>query len=306
MRFLDVKTDYAFKRVFGAQESAPILISFLNAVLEYEGEHRIVSLEIIDPYQAPKLAGMKDTFVDVKAKLANGKNVIIEMQVVHSKNIEQRILYNAAKQYANQLQRGEDYHLLNPVIALTLVDFTLFEDIESYLSRFVLIEKETLVKYTDDVELVFIELPKFTKTEDELVSVEDKWLYFIKHAGHLTAIPQSLNEPCIVDAFGRINEAALTPEELELQQKRHEFIQIQRTSIELAEEKGRAEGREEGLEEGIEIGVEQGRAEGLEEGIEKGALLAKQAIARNLLDVLDDATIAAKTGLSLEQVAALR
>lgn len=104
MKFLDVKTDYAFKRVFGAEESVPLLISFLNAVLEYEGEHRIVSLEILDPYQAPKLAGMKDTFVDVKAKLANDKRVIIEMQVVHSKNIEQRILYNAAKQYANQLK----------------------------------------------------------------------------------------------------------------------------------------------------------------------------------------------------------
>lgn len=163
MRFLDVKTDYAFKRVFGAEESKPILISFLNAVLEYEGEYRIVSLEIIDPYQAPKLAGMKDTFVDVKAKLANGKRIIIEMQVVYVKNIEQRVLYNAAKQYANQLQKGEDYHLLNPVIALTIVDFILFEDINSTISRFQLREKETLVKYSDDVELVFIELPKFTK-----------------------------------------------------------------------------------------------------------------------------------------------
>jgi predicted transposase/invertase (TIGR01784 family) len=282
MKFLDVKTDYAFKRVFGATESVPLLISFLNAVLEYEGEHRIVTLEILDPYQAPKLAGMKDTFVDVKAKLANDKNVIIEMQVVHSKNIEQRILYNAAKQYANQLQRGEDYHLLNPVIALTIVDFELFDDIPSHLSRFQLIEKETLVKYTDDVELVFIELPKFTKTEQDLDSIEDKWIYFIKNAGKLSAIPQSLNEPCIIDAFERINEAAMTAEELEIQQKRHAFIQIQRTGLELAEEKGRAEG--------IELGKQERELE----------------IARNLLDVLDDATIALKTGLTVEQIQSLR
>jgi predicted transposase/invertase (TIGR01784 family) len=299
MRFLDVKTDYAFKRVFGAQESVPILISFLNAVLEYEDEHRIESLKIIDPYQAPKLAGMKDTFVDVKAKLFNKKNIIIEMQVVHSKNIEQRILYNAAKQYANQLQRGEDYHLLNPVIALTLVDFTLFDEIESYLSRFQLIEKETLVKYTDDVELVFIELPKFTKTEPELLTIEDKWLYFIKHAADLSAIPQSLNEPCIVDAFSRINEAALTPDELELQQKRHAFIQIQRTGLELAEEKGEARG----IGIGIEMGIEKGR----EEGREEGELKAKQEIAQGMLSKkLDIDLIVQLTGLTLEQVSALR
>ncbi len=286
MKFLDVKTDYAFKRVFGATESVPLLISFLNAILEYEGEHRIVSLEILDPYQAPKLAGMKETFVDVKAKLANKKSVIIEMQVVHSKNIEQRILYNAAKQYANQLQRGEDYHLLNPVIALTIVDFKLFDDIATHLSRFQLIEKETLVKYTDDVELVFVELPKFTKSEEQLETIEDKWIYFIQNAGSLTTIPQTLNEPCIVDAFERINEAAMTPEELELQQKRHAFIQIQRSGLELAEEKGRAEG----LEAGIELGKQE----------------EKLDIARNLLDVLDDATIALKTGLTVEQITALR
>ncbi len=290
MKFLDVKTDYAFKRVFGATESVPLLISFLNAILEYEGEHLIVSLEILDPYQAPKLAGMKDTFVDVKAKLANKKSVIIEMQVVHSKNIEQRILYNAAKQYANQLQRGEDYHLLNPVIALTIVDFKLFDDIATHLSRFQLIEKETLVKYTDDVELVFVELPKFTKSEQQLETIEDKWIYFIQNAGSLTTIPQTLNEPCIVDAFERINEAAMTPEELELQQKRHAFIQIQRTGLELAEEKGRAEGIELGKQEGIELGKQERELE----------------IARNLLDVLDDATIAVKTGLTVEQIQSLR
>jgi predicted transposase/invertase (TIGR01784 family) len=282
MRFLDVKTDYAFKRVFGAEESKPILISFLNAVLEYEGEYRIASLEIVDPYQAPKLAGMKDTFVDVKAKLANGKRVIIEMQVVYVKNIEQRVLYNAAKQYANQLQKGEDYHLLNPVIALTIVDFILFDDISSTVSRFQLREKETLVKYSDDVELVFIELPKFTKDETALTSIEDKWIYFVKNAGNLHAIPESLNEPCIVDAFSRINEAAMTAEELDLQWRRHDFIHAQRTSIELAEEKGEARGRQEGRQE---------------------ALLD---VACNLLDVLDDETIALKTGLTIAQISMLR
>ncbi len=210
--------------------------------------------------------------------------VIIEMQVVHSKNIEQRILYNAAKQYANQLQRGEDYHLLNPVIALTLVDFVLFDDIASHLSRFQLIEKETLLKYSDDVELVFIELPKFIKTEQELENIEDKWLYFIKNAGKLNTIPNSLNEPCIIHAFERINEATMTEAELELQQKRHAFIQIQRTGLELAEEKG--------IAKGIELGMQQGMQEGILQ------------VARNMLaNGLEPALVAQLTGLTPQQLA---
>ena len=83
MRFLDIKTDYAFKKVFGSNQSKDILISFLNAILEYD----IEDLTIEDPYNVPKLAGMKDTAVDVKATLRNKKKVIIEMHDGKVKNI---------------------------------------------------------------------------------------------------------------------------------------------------------------------------------------------------------------------------
>lgn len=81
MRFLDVKTDFAFKKVFGSERSKSLLINFLNALLEYEGEYAITDLTIIDPYQAPVIQGMKDTYVDVKAVLANGKQIIIDQQL---------------------------------------------------------------------------------------------------------------------------------------------------------------------------------------------------------------------------------
>jgi hypothetical protein len=91
MRFLDVKTDFAFKKVFGSQQSKPVLIDFLNAMLDYSGEFAIADLEIVDPYQIPLIKGMKDSFVDVKARLANGSRVIIEMQVLNVEGFEQRI-----------------------------------------------------------------------------------------------------------------------------------------------------------------------------------------------------------------------
>ncbi|MEW6620481.1 MAG: PD-(D/E)XK nuclease family transposase, partial [bacterium] len=69
MRFLDVKTDYAFKKVFGSQGSKDILISFLNSVIDFKETEKIVDLVIVDPYQIPLIKGMKDTYVDVKAKL---------------------------------------------------------------------------------------------------------------------------------------------------------------------------------------------------------------------------------------------
>ncbi|MDD4929804.1 MAG: Rpn family recombination-promoting nuclease/putative transposase [Gallionella sp.] len=279
MRFLDVKTDYAFKRVFGSEGSKPILVGFLNAMLEYDGERAIVDLTIVDPYQIPMLKGMKDTFVDVKAILASGKHVIIEMQVLNVAGFEKRILHNAAKQYATQLQKGEDYTLLNPVIALTFTDFSMFDDSAEYISRFRLVERNRFIEYGDDVELIFVELPKFTLELQNLHSIQDKWIYFIKNAGSLEYIPDNLaSDPCINEAFTQINEAAMTREELEIQFKRRDFIIMQRGSLMLAETRG------------------------MEKGMEK----AREEVARKLLDILDDATIADKTGLSVDQVRQLR
>ena len=254
MQFLDVKTDFAFKKVFGSQQSKPVLIDFLNAMLDYSGDYAIADLEIVDPYQIPLIKGMKDSFVDVKARLANGSRVIIEMQVLNVEGFEQRILFNAAKQYSSQLQKSEHYRLLNPVIALTFTDFILFkDDATQVLSRFKLMEKQRLVEYGDDNELVFVELPKFTLTLEQLTNIQQQWIYFVKNAGKLNFIPESLNTPSLRQAFDIINEASLSAEELEAQHKRHDFIILQRDSLTKARSDGREQGREEGREEGQQI-----------------------------------------------------
>jgi predicted transposase/invertase (TIGR01784 family) len=245
MQFLDVKTDYAFKKVFGSEQSKSILMSFLNALLDFNGE-KITELTIVDPYQIPLLQGMKDTFVDVKAVLSNKTNVIIEMQVLNVEGFEKRILYNAAKSYSTQLLKGEKYHLLNPVVALTITDFVMFDDLKEIISTFKLLEKNHLINYSDDIQLVFVELPKFNKSDQELTNITDKWIYFIKNAGSLEYIPETLqNNQEIQQAFTIANTASLSRTELELQEKRHDFIRLQQGSIELAHSQGGLSQREE-------------------------------------------------------------
>ncbi|MGB7518562.1 MAG: Rpn family recombination-promoting nuclease/putative transposase [Spirulinaceae cyanobacterium] len=82
MRFVNPKTDFAFKKIFGSENSKNILISFLNALL-YEGQDIIQDLEIIETYSAGKVATLKDSYLDVKARISDGTNVIIEMQVIN-------------------------------------------------------------------------------------------------------------------------------------------------------------------------------------------------------------------------------
>jgi len=287
MRFLNIQTDYAFKKVFGSRESKNILKSFLNATLELPLP--IEDLIIVDPYNVPKLQGMKESAVDVKATLSDNSIVIIEMQILNHDGFESRILYNVAKNYANQLDKSDKYRMLNPVIALTLVNFKMFE-FEKYKSVFKLIEKSNFTEYKDDIQLIFIELPKFTKHLDECETIEEKWIAFIKEARDMSVIPQSLEDINLKRAFEMANTASLTKEELEIQEKREEFLYIQKNSIEKAQR--------EALELGLEKGLERGREEGIR--------LEKLNIARNLLDILDNETIALKTGLSVDEIEGLR
>ncbi len=229
MQFLDVRTDFAFKKVFGSIESKEILISFLDAIIVFPDDQKIKDITIVDPYSIPMIKGMKDTFVDVKAVLENGKTVIVEMQVLNHDGFEKRILYNAAKNYSAQLKKGEKYHLLNPVI--------------------------------------------------------EQWLYFLKHAGELSYIPDDIDIE-IQKALNIANKACMSKEELEVQHKRKDFIYIQKASISLAERTGMKKGMKTGMKRGIEQ--------------------EKLHIAKNLLDILDDETIALKTGLSVETIASLR
>ncbi len=144
--FINPKTDFAFKKIFGSKKSKDILISFLNAML-YEGNAAIADLEILDPYQAPRIKGIKDSFLDVKATLQDKRTVIIEMQVLNVLGFEKRVLYNAvvgANGHSPLQNVGEDYTLLNPVIALTITDFEMFPQSPKVISSFALREKEEL------------------------------------------------------------------------------------------------------------------------------------------------------------------
>lgn len=249
MRFLNPKTDFAFKKIFGSEESQDILISFLNAILGLQAPYRILEVTILDPYLAPKIRGMKDTYLNVRARDEAGKSYIIEMQVLNVAGFEKRVLYNACKAYAGQIQQGEDYHLLTDVIAITITDFIMFPELDCLLNKFKLRAAAGEV-YTDDLELVFAELPKFTKSDIELETLLDRWYYFLKHAEDLEAVPETLKtDPAILHAFELANKAGLTSEELEDQERREIYIQDQRGAIQLAEQRAHALGREEGREQ---------------------------------------------------------
>ncbi|MEQ9553822.1 MAG: Rpn family recombination-promoting nuclease/putative transposase [Coleofasciculus sp. G3-WIS-01] len=255
MTFINPKTDFAFKKIFGSTDSKDILISFLNALL-YEGNSTIEDLEIIDPYLPPSIPGLKDTFLDVKAKITGNKIVIIEMQVLNVVAFDKRVVFNAAKTFATQLKSGEGYSRLNPVIALTITDFQMFPHRNKVISRFTFADMEDLFIYPEHpLELVFVELPNFQKDLNELETLTDKWIYFMKQTSNLDSVPETMDEVAAIQkAFRIANQANLSLEELETLEKQQMFLEDQQGAI------------LKGLEQGRQQGLEQGRQQGKQEG----------------------------------------
>lgn len=225
MRFISPKTDFAFKKIFGSSDSKEILISFLNALL-YAGESKIQDLEIIDPYSSGTAVGLKDTYLDVKAQLDTHEIVIIEMQVLSVSAFDKRVVYNAAKTYATQLKSGEGYFKLKPVIALTITDFIMFDRHDRVISKYRFKDLEDSIEYrTHELELVFVELPKFKKNLDQLEQLADKWIYFVKNAPDLEIIPEPMQVvPELNKAMNIANRANLAVKDLEDLEKREMFF----------------------------------------------------------------------------------
>lgn len=294
MNFADPKNDIAFKKIFGNEQHKNILISFLNSVLDFQNEKTIVEVELANPYQVPRIPELKETILDIKATNKNGENFIVEMQKKDLGDFTKRSLYYTSKAYIAQLPKGNDYTRLKKVYFIGILNFNIFESKE-FISRHLIINQETNTQDIKDFEFTFLELPKFKKELNELDSVLDKWVYFLKYASDLTIVPKEYEKISeFKEAFEIATQTAWNKKELEV----YDYITLKEfdelNALQTAEKKG--------IEKGIKKGIEKG----IKKGIEKGIKNTQVEIAKNaLLEGVDVKTVALITGLSEEFIQTL-
>ncbi len=214
MKFVDIKNDVAFRKIFGDENKKVIIISFLNAVMHLEGKKRIDDISISNPYQMPILPNLKASIIDIKAKDKNDNTFIVEMQVADIIGMDKRLLYYTSKEYSQQIVSGEKYTELNPVIFIGIFDFK-FTLGSEYLSHHTICNVKTGEQIIKDMNFYFIELPKFLKQPDDLDNVTDKWIYFIKEAENIEVIPENIDDEGLKEAYEYANKNTWTKEELD-------------------------------------------------------------------------------------------
>ena len=251
--FADPRTDFTFKRIFGAQDHKGVLIHFLNAILKLPKERLIVDVTHVPHDQVPPIDELKYSIVDVKCVDSLDNSYIIEMQIAHHDGFEARVVYNAAKAFSSQLKKAGDYASLCDVYGITICDFVLWPEKDvPMLSHWRMTEKSSGVPGLSQIQHVFLELPKYAAGENPKL-ITDKWAYFFREADNFRVIPPALQDEPFQEAFDVLTTSKFSVKDLEAYEKSLDRDRVTRGIY--------RKGQQEGIAEGMVLGEAKGKAE---------------------------------------------
>jgi len=271
-------SDVVFKYLFGAKSSTEILRAFINAVQRHAGMEEFTSLEIINPIGEREYYSAKPTIIDIKAKSSDGTVVNVEVQVRSQSEYGERSLYYWAHSYSEQIEEGDKYTKLMPVVSVSVLNFNLFPDSISYHSTFQLRESSNPeVCLTDDCVMHYLELKKLP--HDDRSDLAD-WLYALKHLDELEGpmivlLKKNHSIQELADRYYRYekdSEARMAYKaRMKEQADNAQFLwDAQVKGLQEGREAGLAAGLAEGMAQGKAQGIAQGKAQGIAEGIALG------------------------------------
>ena len=260
-QYLDPKNDLTFKRVFG--EHKHLCISLINSMLPLEKP--IVSIEYQTGELIPELTEvLRHTIVDVRCVDEVGKQFIVEMQMYWSESFKSRVLLNASKAYVMQLDKAEDFELLQPVYALNFVNDTFEKSPEmadEYYHYYKIVNIRNTEKQIKGLEFLFVELPKFTPQNRAEKKLHDLWLRFLTEVNENTReVPKELLDNELTrEAVQYMEKAAYTKEQLATYDKWKIAVMSERSALKDAKIEGLMEGKIEValnlLKEGVPIKI---------------------------------------------------
>ena len=209
-KYINLMVDWSFKRVFGTEVNKDILIEFLKVIFP---QFAITDITYIPTEQLGIMEEDRKAIFDVLCKTEDGKTFLVEMQRGAQEHFFERALYYTSfpimkqgkKAIAKEDEKGKDPwdFSLDGVFFLGVLDFK-YEQDEMTEHRYQLLETKTLKRMTDKLEFMFVEVAKFDKSEDELETDLDKWLYLLKNMSTLLERPAALRDR----VFGRLFDVA--------------------------------------------------------------------------------------------------
>ncbi|WP_410986523.1 Rpn family recombination-promoting nuclease/putative transposase [Bacillus cereus] len=262
---VNLRVDYAFKRLFGVEGNEDILIGFLNAVLQSSIDEEITSLHLEDPHLPREQKDDKLSILDLRATLNSGIKINIEIQVRDKKDMIERSLFYWSGMYYSQMTQGMKYTELRPTICINIVDFILFPEEKEFHNVNTVMNIKSKRIITENMQLHFLEIPKVIQEwqgermdpwEDSLA----RWLLlFPAHEDErLTTILEAIameKDPVLKKAIEDWERLSSDKEFLRLYWAREKEIKDRISEIETAEEKAAKEAKIQLIQNMIKVGV---------------------------------------------------
>ena len=290
-RYISLLTDFGFKRIFGSAPNKELLINFLNSL--FDGAQVIKDVKYLNNEHIGDVYAERKAIFDVYCEGENDEKFIVEMQNASQKYLKDRTVFYSTYPIREQAPKGDWDFKLDPVYTVALVNYEMNEeafDQQAISHQVQLCDTATKRVFYDKLEFIYVEVTKFNKTEDELVTLYDKWIYALKNLAKLTDRPAALRDKIFDRLFQVAEIARFTPTELREYEDSLKAYRDIKNSIDSARREGRAEGH----------------AEGLAEGLAEGHAEEKKVIARKMKSRGFSATdISEMTGLAEEEIEAL-
>ncbi len=213
-RYINPYTDFGFKKLFGTELNKDLLISFLNAL--FNDKLEITDLTYLNSEHLGEGITDRKAVFDVYCQLSNGSRIIVEMQKAEQLYFKDRSIYYSTYPIREQAPKGKWDYRLEDVYTVGILNFT-FPDGEysddSMIHEIKLKDVEDNHVFYDKLTFVYLEMPKFNKKEEELVTMFDKWLYALSNLARLLERPKALQERIFTHLFEQSEVARFTPEE---------------------------------------------------------------------------------------------
>lgn len=253
-RYVNFYTDFAFKKLFGTEVNKELLISFLNSL--FDGREVIRDLKYLNVEHLGHVAAERKAVFDVYCENEHGEKFLIEMQKAEQEYFKDRSIYYSTFPIQEQAPKGIWNFELQRVYTIGILNFTFDTKSDDYLHHEVkLMDVKTKEVFYDKLTYLYLEMPKFRKTESELVTLLDKWLYAMKNLATLMERPAVLQEAVFRRFFEQAEIAAFSKEELRSYRESQKDFWDLNSVIETAENKGVAKGRAEAAHKMIEAGI---------------------------------------------------
>ena len=244
-RYISLLTDFGFKRIFGTKPNNDLLINFLNSL--FDGFQVIKDVKYLNGEHVGDVFAERKAIFDVYCENERGEKFIVEMQNAYQKYFKDRSLFYSTFPIREQAPKGADWNFkLEHVYTVALLNFDLEEeafDQDDINHDVGLLDKKTHKVFNDKLSFKYVEIAKFNKTEDELVTLYDKWLYVLKNLSRLDERPAALKEKVFTKLFEEAEIAKFTPTELKEYEDSLKAYRDVKNSIDTAWEKGREEGQ---------------------------------------------------------------